>query len=36
MWDGTDSFGRGASSGMYFYQMTTANYTANQRMMLLK
>ncbi len=35
-WDGRDSFGREASSGIYFYQLTTDNFRATRKMMLMR
>jgi len=36
IWNGTDDFGNAVGSGMYFYRMTTDDYSAVKRMMLLK
>ncbi|MDZ7721851.1 MAG: FlgD immunoglobulin-like domain containing protein [candidate division KSB1 bacterium] len=35
-WDGTNDAGLRVSSGVYFYQMKTTDYTKTQKMMLLK
>jgi hypothetical protein len=36
VWKGDDSNGRSVGSGIYFYRMTTDNYTATQKMILMK
>ena len=36
VWNGTDDNGSPVSSGMYFYQMRTEEYTAVRRMILMK
>jgi flagellar hook assembly protein FlgD len=36
VWNGTDENGRGVSSGIYFYRMTTENYSATRKMILMK
>jgi hypothetical protein len=36
IWNGTDDSGRNVSSGIYFYRMTTGDYSSVRRMMLLK
>jgi hypothetical protein len=36
LWDGTDDNGRGVSSGIYFYRMTTDNYSSTRKMVLMK
>jgi hypothetical protein len=36
IWNGTDDNGRGVSSGIYFYKMTTENYSATRKMILMK
>lgn len=35
-WDGTDQNGRQVASGIYFYRITTANFTQSRKMLLLK
>jgi hypothetical protein len=35
-WDGVDSYGRSVSSGIYFYKMTTDDFTATRKMILMK
>ncbi len=35
-WDGTDSYGSGVASGIYFYRMTTADFQGIKKMLLLK
>ncbi|MCE5273129.1 hypothetical protein LLH00_17770 [bacterium] len=35
-WDGTDSAGRRASSGVYFYRLTTPSFRAMRKMIILK
>jgi hypothetical protein len=35
-WDGVDSYGRSVSSGIYFYKMTTEDFTATRKMILMK
>jgi len=36
VWNGKDNLGRSVSSGVYFYTMTTAEYTSVRKMLLLK
>jgi hypothetical protein len=36
IWNGTDDYGRNVGSGIYFYRMTTGDYSSVRRMMLLK
>jgi Zn-dependent metalloprotease len=36
VWDGTDSEGQRAASGVYFYRLETAEQTVSKRMVLLK
>ena len=36
VWKGTDSNGRQVASGVYFYRMTTDEYSAVKRMMLVR
>ena len=36
IWNGTDNFGNAVSSGMYFYRMTTDEFSAVKRMVLMK
>ncbi|MCB5230878.1 MAG: FlgD immunoglobulin-like domain containing protein, partial [Candidatus Cloacimonas sp.] len=36
VWDGKTDSGKSATSGIYFYQMTTPNYSKIHKMMLLK
>ncbi len=36
VWDGRDSYGKKASSGIYFYRMKTADKTFVKKMMMLK
>jgi hypothetical protein len=36
VWNGTDDSGRGVSSGIYFYRMTTNSYSATRKMILMK
>ena len=36
IWNGTDDYGNAVGSGMYFYRMTTEDYSAVKRMMMLK
>jgi flagellar hook assembly protein FlgD len=35
-WDGRDDRGTAVSSGIYFYRMTTGNFAAVRKMVLLK
>ena len=35
-WDGTDSYGRPVSAGLYLYQIRTSNHTSVGKMALLK
>jgi len=35
-WDGRDSMGRSAASGVYFYRLETPNYGESRKMILLK
>ena len=35
-WNGTDRNGRAVSSGVYFYKLSTGNYTETKKMMLMK
>jgi len=36
VWDGNDFSGRNVASGMYFYRMTTGNYSSVRKMLLMK
>ncbi|MBN1326393.1 MAG: T9SS type A sorting domain-containing protein [Candidatus Cloacimonetes bacterium] len=36
MWNGTDSNEKAVSSGIYFYQISTAQETQMKKMLLLK
>jgi hypothetical protein len=36
VWDGTDQRGKPVSSGMYFYRLSTENYTRTKRLFYLK
>ncbi len=36
VWDGTDNFGKSVSSGNYFYQLTTPNFSETKKMVFLK
>jgi len=36
VWNGRDNLGRTVGSGVYFYRMTTSEYTATRKMLLLK
>ena len=36
LWDGRDDSNKTVSSGIYFYKMKTINYTATQKMILMK
>jgi len=35
-WSGLDDRGQSVASGVYFYRLTTATYTATRRMVLLE
>jgi hypothetical protein len=35
-WDGTDDSGNSVSSGVYFYKLTSPDYSATRKMMLIK
>ena len=35
-WDGSDANGHTVSSGIYFYRLTTQNFTQTRKMLLLK
>ena len=35
-WDGNDCLGRRVSSGVYFYRLTTPQYSATRKMVILK
>lgn len=35
-WDGTDSAGRAVASGVYFYRLSTPDYKATRKMIILK
>jgi hypothetical protein len=35
-WDGTDSFGREVSSGVYFYRLKIGDYKSTKKMLMLK
>jgi hypothetical protein len=35
-WDGTDNFGAAVNSGIYLYQIESANYHAARKMLLLR
>jgi len=35
-WDGTDDNGNAVSSGVYFYKLTSPDYSATRKMMLIK
>ena len=35
-WDGRNEFGEQAASGLYFYTLTTGNYSATRKMLILK
>jgi flagellar hook assembly protein FlgD len=36
IWDGKDNSGNEVSSGIYFYQLKTAEYISSKKMVLLK
>jgi hypothetical protein len=36
VWDGKDNYGKEVSSGIYFYQLITKNYTDTKKMVLLR
>lgn len=36
IWDGKDNSGKEVASGIYFYQLRTADYTSSKKMVLLK
>jgi flagellar hook assembly protein FlgD len=36
VWDGKDDSGKEVSSGIYFYQLKTSDYTHTKKMVLLK
>ena len=36
IWDGMDSSGLAASTGVYFYRVTAGEYTATRSMLLIK
>jgi len=35
-WEGTDNSGKHVSSGVYFYRLTTPNFNATRKMVILK
>jgi hypothetical protein len=35
-WDGTDNYGRRVSSGVYFYRITTGEFSQTRKMVILK
>jgi flagellar hook assembly protein FlgD len=35
-WDGRDSYGRNAASGVYLYRLTAGNFSVTRKMNLLK
>ncbi len=36
IWDGTDRYGKPVSAGVYFYQMTTPNFTDMKKLLILE
>jgi flagellar hook assembly protein FlgD len=36
VWDGRDASGRDAAAGLYFYRLTTEDFSGTGRMMLVK
>jgi len=36
LWDGTDSYARKTSSGIYFYRMTAGKYKETRKMLMMK
>jgi hypothetical protein len=35
-WNGTDEYGQAVTSGVYFYRLTSANFSQNQKMLLVR
>ncbi len=35
-WDGRNNFGEGVASGVYFYHLTTGDFSATRKMLILK